>query len=209
MTETSVASCFKPPSASCDTIRSRSKFMLAPLVTATTSPTTPCFSQNALAPATATAPAGSRMDRFSVNTSLIAAHIWSVFTVITPSTSCWHRSKHTSPTCRTATPSAKPSTLARRQISPWNSDCAMALAPSGSTPITLTSGRMLFTYAAMPAMSPPPPTGTNTTSTEGSCRTISMPTVPCPATTSGSSNGGTNVRPSASARALAYAWQAS
>mmetsp|Transcript_6086 Transcript_6086/g.15510 ORF Transcript_6086/g.15510 Transcript_6086/m.15510 type:complete len:299 (+) Transcript_6086:433-1329(+) len=178
ITLTSVASCFNPPSASCDTTRSRSKFMLAPDAIATTFPLKPFASQYALAPATATAPAGSKMDRFSSNTSLIAAHIWSVLTVMTPSTSCWHRSKHTAPGCRTATPSANPSTLVRRHSSPWYSDCTMALAPSGSTPITLMSGRMDLTYAAMPAMSPPPPTGTKMASTPGSCRRISMPTVP-------------------------------
>ena len=144
-----------------------------------------------------------------MKTSLIAAQISSVLTVMTPSTSCWHRSKHTSPTCLTATPSANPSTLFSLQILPWWRDCSMALAPSGSTPITFTSGRMDLMYAAIPEMRPPPPTGTNTYSTLGSWRTTSMPTVPWPATTSGSSNGGTKVLPSSSALRLAYAWHAS
>ena len=61
----------------------------------------------------ATAPAGSRMDRVSSKTSLIAAQISSVLTVMTPSTSCWQRSKHTSPTCRTATPSPPWSAMRR------------------------------------------------------------------------------------------------
>mmetsp|Transcript_5593 Transcript_5593/g.22864 ORF Transcript_5593/g.22864 Transcript_5593/m.22864 type:complete len:210 (+) Transcript_5593:1346-1975(+) len=204
-----VASCLRPPSASWDTTRRRSKFIFAPDVMATTLPSIPCTCPYSLAPATATAPAGSRMDRVSSKTSLIAAQISSVLTVMTPSTTCWQRSKHTSPTCRTATPSANPSTLFSLQILPWKSDCVIALAPSGSTPMTFTSGRMDLMYAAIPAMRPPPPTGTNTYSTLGSWRTTSMPTVPCPATTSGSSNGGTNVLPSSSARRLAYAWHAS
>mmetsp|Transcript_10581 Transcript_10581/g.16928 ORF Transcript_10581/g.16928 Transcript_10581/m.16928 type:complete len:207 (-) Transcript_10581:1452-2072(-) len=118
----SVASVLDPESASCDTTRRRSKFMLAPDVMATTLPVTPCALQYALAPATATAPAGSRIDRFSLKTSLMAAQIWSVRTVMTPSTSCWHRSKLTSPGWRTATPSANPSTLVNRHTSPWYSD---------------------------------------------------------------------------------------
>ena len=46
-----------------------------------------------------------------------------------------------------------------------------------------------------PEISPPPPTGTTTTSASGTSSTSSSPTVPCPAITSGSSNGWTSVRP--------------
>ena len=48
----------------------------------------------------------------------------------------------------------------------------------------------------MPAISPPPPTGTNTADRwSWLWRRISAPTVPCPAITSGSSNGCTNTIP--------------
>ena len=59
-----------------------------------------------------------------------------------------------------------------------------------------TAGIIAFTYAAMPASNPPPPTGTKMAPrSPGRCRTISSPTVPCPAITSGSSNGWMNVAP--------------
>ena len=59
----------------------------------------------------------------------------------------------------------------------------------------------------MPAMSPPPPTGTNTACSgpAPNCLKISMPTVPWPAITSGASKGGMKVRPSLSASARATA----
>ena len=69
----------------------------------------------------------------------------------------------------------------------------MASAPSGSTPITLHPGFALFSQAAIPLNSPPPPTGTSTASTSGQSCMISRPTVPWPAITSKSSNGGTMV----------------
>ena len=48
----------------------------------------------------------------------------------------------------------------------------------------------------MPAIRPPPPTGTNTADrSPGLWRRISSPIVPCPAMTSGSSNGWMNVSP--------------
>eukprot|EP00963_Diacronema_lutheri_P000726 scaffold45_cov337-Pavlova_lutheri.AAC.3 len=71
--------------------------------------------------------------------------------------------------------------------------------------MTLISGRTALTYAAIPAMSPPPPTGTKIASGNSlpHCRKISIPTVPCPAMTSGSSNGWTNVLPSSLPLSLA------
>ena len=53
--------------------------------------------------------------------------------------------------------------------------------------------------SAMPAASPPPPTGTTTVSTSSSCSASSSPTVPWPATTTGSSNAWMYVAPAASA----------
>ena len=58
----------------------------------------------------------------------------------------------------------------------------------------------------MPEMSPPPPTGAKIASMRpGRWRRISIPTVPWPAITSGSSYGCTNTRPSASPRRCASA----
>jgi len=77
-------------------------------------------------------------------------------------------------------------------------------------PSSPTSGRTCFIYAAMPAIRPPPPMGTKTTCKgPWCCLTISMPTVPWPAITSGWSNGGMNTRPSSMLRCLAYAWVSS
>ena len=60
----------------------------------------------------------------------------------------------------------------------------------------------------MPAIRPPPPTSTKTASKGSPCwRTISIPTVPCPAMTCSSSNGGMKTIPrsaaSTSARSFA------
>ena len=57
-------------------------------------------------------------------------------------------------------------------------DARIVAAPSGSTPTTRTSGRRRLTAAAMPEISPPPPTGTKTCATSGQSRRISRPTVP-------------------------------
>jgi hypothetical protein len=57
---------------------------------------------------------------------------------------------------------------------------------------------------AVPAASPPPPTGTTTMSTSGMSSAISSPTVPCPATISGSSNAG--MMTSARSLAMRSAW---
>jgi len=70
----------------------------------------------------------------------------------------------------------------------------MASQSTGSTPIILTSGCSRLMYDAMPEMSPPPPMGTNTAWIGRVVwRRISMPIVPWPAITSGSSNGCTKV----------------
>jgi hypothetical protein len=70
-----------------------------------------------------------------------------------------------------------------------------ALLSSGSTATTRAWGFAPLTAATIPDTSPPPPTGTITTSTSGTSSTISRPTVPWPAITSGSSYGWTRVRP--------------
>ena len=56
--------------------------------------------------------------------------------------------------------------------------------------------RALGPPTQMPASRPPPPTGTRIVSTSGRCSRISRPTVPCPAMTSGWSNGGIMTSPS-------------
>lgn len=47
--------------------------------------------------------------------------------------------------------------------------------------IILVRGLNALTAVAMPAMRPPPPTGTTTASGNGTCSQISNPIVPCPA----------------------------
>gem|GEM_PF-2205856 len=64
-------------------------------------------------------------------------------------------------------------------------------------------GHQLFialAATAMPAIRPPPPTGTTMVSRSGCCSSISTATVPCPAATTGSSNGWMKIKPRASAR---------
>mmetsp|Transcript_6572 Transcript_6572/g.17083 ORF Transcript_6572/g.17083 Transcript_6572/m.17083 type:complete len:212 (+) Transcript_6572:618-1253(+) len=160
------------------------------------------LASQSLHPASATAPAGSRMLRVSSNASRIAAQTRFVGTVTMPST-VWRATRSvSSPGVRTATPSQKPSTvLSTTRLSSLRARlCIIAFAPDGSTPTTRTSGRSALTYVAMPAMSPPPPTGTKMTSCVvsadfvfpfalPSCVRISSPTVPWPAMTCGSSNG--------------------
>ena len=96
----------------------------------------------ALAPATASAPAGSRIERVSSNTSLIAAQIASVSTSTISSTYSWHRRKVSAPTYLTAAPSAKRPTDSRRTRLPALSDRSMASASAASTPsISSSSSR--------------------------------------------------------------------
>ena len=63
------------------------------------------------------------------------------------------------------------------------------------TPTTRTAGSSDCTATAIPAASPPPPTGTRTVRTSGHCSMISKPSVPWPATMSGWSNGWMNTAP--------------
>ena len=51
--------------------------------------------------------------------------------------------------------------------------CWNAFEPSGSTPTTRASGRRAFTTVAMPAIRPPPPTGTITSPASGTCSSSS------------------------------------
>mmetsp|Transcript_9472 Transcript_9472/g.38913 ORF Transcript_9472/g.38913 Transcript_9472/m.38913 type:complete len:215 (-) Transcript_9472:603-1247(-) len=146
----------------------------------------------------------------------MAAEISLLPTRTTPSSSSWQIRKHSAPTLRTATPSANGSTFESSTSRPRCRLCAMALAPAGSTPMMRTSGARRLMYDAMPAISPPPPTGTKTACGTSprprslpTSRRISMPVVPWPAMTAGSSNGGMKMRPSSLARCIAYACVAS
>ena len=67
------------------------------------------------------------------------------------------------------------------------------------TPTTTTSGRRALAATAIPATSPPPPTGTTSASRSGWSASSSRATVPCPAMTAGSSYGCTSTRPSSAA----------
>ena len=98
-------------------------------------------------PAGALAIAGLKayVERVSSNTSLMAAQVSSVLTRIISSTYCWHRRKVSSPTSRTATPSANNPTWESLIRSPFCNDRYMASASTGSTPMILVSGHRRFT----------------------------------------------------------------
>ena len=116
--------------------------MLAPEATATSVlPLSLSPAMAAFMPAIDKAPAGSRIERVSSNTSLIAAQMASLLTRMISSTySCASR-KVSLPTFFTATPSAKMPTRGSVMRSPLHSERAIASASSGSTPTILISGR--------------------------------------------------------------------
>jgi hypothetical protein len=58
-----------------------------------------------------------------------------------------------------------------------------------------TPGRTARSASEIPDASPPPPIGITNVVASGTCSASSRPIVPCPAITSGSSNGCTNVAP--------------
>ena len=72
---------------------------------------------------------------------------------------------------------------------------AVSAASSGSTPITRACGHSALIAVPMPDARPPPLTGISTVATSGRSSAISSPMVPCPAMTSGWSNGGTSTPP--------------
>ena len=199
------ASLFSPRAARSATKRSRSKFMFAPEAMATkmrSRSSDGCEEMYFLRPATASAPAGSTIDRVSSNTSFMAAQISSVVTWMISSTTSWQRRKVSCPTFLTAAPSAKrPTSLSATRL-PAARDWTMAFASRVSTPMILTWGAILLTYTPTPDMRPPPPTQTNIASSLGMlvCRKISIPIVPCPAMTYGSSNGGMFINPCSSSK---------
>ena len=62
---------------------------------------------------------------------------------------------------------------------------------AGSTPTTRVPGRAPAYQVATPAISPPPPTATSTSSRSGACSPSSRPSVPAPMTVSRWSNAWT------------------
>ncbi len=120
--------------------------MLAPEAMATSvRPFARLRSIQRLAPASASAPAGSSTVRVSSKTSLIAAQISSVSTSTISSTSSLARRNVSRPTCRTATPSAKRFTCASVTRLPAFSEWNIAAESTGSTPITRVRGETRFT----------------------------------------------------------------
>mmetsp|Transcript_42787 Transcript_42787/g.129257 ORF Transcript_42787/g.129257 Transcript_42787/m.129257 type:complete len:214 (+) Transcript_42787:244-885(+) len=195
-------------SARSETKRRRSKSMFAPLAIATSVlPVSPRVLAYLPMPATAKAPAGSRMTRVSTKLSLIAAQISSVDTVTTSSKTIWHNRKVSSPTLRTAAPSANRPTAGSSTTRPASKLARMPAASAASTPITLMPGFAALRNMPTPAASPPPPMQQNTASTS-SCvvwARISCPMVPWPAMTCGSLKGCTSTRPSSSMQATVAA----
>ena len=180
--------------------------MFAPQVIATSDwSLSPLAATYCFIAATPIAPAGSRMLRVSSNTSLIAAQTASVSTTTKSSTSARVRRNVSSPTCLTAVPSENRPTSSSVMRSPALTERIIASESAIWTPMTLISGRTALMYAATPEMRPPPPMATNTAWIGRWCwRRISMPTVPCPAITSGSSNGCTKVYPCRSCNRRAW-----
>ena len=197
MVTANTASRNSPTSARSATKRRRLKFMLAPQATATRVFFWICFfSTYFFIPAMARAPAGSRMLRVSVKTSLIAAQISSVSTVIISSTTFLQIRKVSLPTNLTAVPSENRPTSFISILLPALSDRFIASESEACTPITFVFGLTALMYSPIPAIKPPPPIATNTASMGFSYWVkISWAMVPCPAITSGSSNGWTKVRP--------------
>ena len=75
-------------------------------------------------------------------------------------------------------------------------EIAVPRAPVGSTPITRHAGCTRANAEAMPAINPPPPTGTITASRSGTSSASSSPTQAVPSTVCTPSKGCTSTRPS-------------
>ena len=96
----------------------------------------------------------------SVKTSLIAAQIASVSTVMISSTTSWHILNVSLPTSFTAVPSEKRPTSFNSTRFPAFNERFIASESTVCTPIILISGRIAFIYAPIPAINPPPPMAT-------------------------------------------------
>ena len=149
----------------------------------------------ARAAASGAAPAGSTTVFVRSRSRSRARERSSSETVTMSSTSAVHVGQGQSDTRFTAIPSAMVSMRSRVTTRPAARDADIDAAPSASTPTSLTSGRSALRAAPTPLMSPPPPMATATVPASAACSASSRPSVPCPAMTSGSSNGETNVAP--------------
>src|SRR5256886_2930199 len=157
-----IASRCSPSSASSAMKRRRSKLVLAPEATATSVlPRAPWRSTQALAPAIASAPAGSSTTRVSSNTSLIAAHIASVSASTISSTSSRHRRNVSRPTCFTATPSANSPTFSSETRSEEHTSelqsqsnlvCRLLLEKKKKTHTVELGDRLLFVVGNVPTL---------------------------------------------------------
>ena len=133
--------------------------------------------------ATPTAPAPSTTSFVRSSRSTIASLICSSVTETTSSSSRSRMPDVSSPGCFTAMPSAI--------VNPG----PPGSVPAACTPTMRMPGRTARSASAIPDASPPPPIGITTVSAFSTWSASSRPIVPWPATTSGSSNGCTNVAP--------------
>jgi len=117
--------------------------------------------------------------------------------------------KGIAPTVSVISPSAMLAVRSSRTGRPVSSARASLGAPAGSTPHTVARLPPAARPVTTPAINPPPPTGTTTVRASGSASAISSPTVACPATISGWSNGGTTARRSRAAICSAARWRSS
>ena len=150
--------------------------------------------------ATAAAPPGSATSRASLASRPTAVSISSSVTVMMSVTSWRMCANGSAPTCSTRSASAMvrwTSAAGHATRSPRRRDSRASAASSGSTPTTDAPGRAARMAAAIPAISPPPLTGTMTRSAAGQSAVISRPIVPWPAMTFRSSNGGISTYPQA------------
>ena len=148
-----------------------------------------------IAAATATAPAPSAISLCCSINARIAVDISSSLTVTISSTYLRQYSKVCSPGSFTAMPSAMVRTNPIRSILLCSIEFSILGAPLACTPYIFTFGFKCLIAKATPEISPPPPIGTITASSSGSCSSNSSPIVPCPAITSSSSKGWTKVYP--------------
>ncbi len=139
---------------------------------------------------TAPAPSTTSLARSSRNT--IASAISSSVTATTSSTQRSISDSVSSPGRLTAIPSAMVRADWTATGFPSLSDSRTGAQLEAWTPITSIEARADFSAIATPLTSPPPPTGTITRARSSTCSSNSSPIVPCPAITSGSSNGCTN-----------------
>ena len=132
--------------------------------------------------ARAVAPPGSAIRWNSRQIARCASRIASSVTVTAVPTCSRATAKAMSPTLRVPSESAAMPATSTGTGSPASRALPRHVEVTGSTATTATS---LANQAAIPPISPPPPTLTTTVSASGTCWESSRPIVPWPATTSG------------------------